>query len=588
MDKYSNRQKMVIANLRGQHGWLSGAELSAAIGVCKKTLQNDIKDINATSKKPLIIANNRLGYRLNPDCNIPVFESEKVCAPAGRYSTPKAILILLLFSNVHPHIEEIADKLYLSRTTINTNLPQAKRIASRNKGSKLVVSPRGGLWVEADEETKRLMCAKLMNEDLDYASMLQMPQLTDLARIESSIHILLPEILVRNRIVITGQAYQDFVRFISICILRSKLGMTMADSEFDYKSSVLVDEICQRVYNEVGYKFTDEEKKLIREHCHELNLVVKKSSQDAESIRAIKAFERNIYRMTGIEVRFGGGLQKNLADHIKRMRRRILAEHNNVGHYTKELFASYPLEVHLIKTCLEPALFLRIPDAELGYVVLYVAAALQPFRERVKVLFVSNASVAILYTTRERIVQMNTELVGTVETIPQYVYELNADKYLKEYPVHLTTEPALAMQSSDFVSISVFPSNQQLEQIRRLITAQSDSIKTARKTLMRQKHPKNIEKISSVSEEQLQMADKRVISVKTVGKNLLCITRIVANGESSIEIYELQERIRYSGKNIDTIIFASCCVEDNILDFFDRVAEVLQEYTQKQYGNVPY
>ena len=34
MDKYSNRQKMVIANLRGQHGWLSGAELSAAIGVC--------------------------------------------------------------------------------------------------------------------------------------------------------------------------------------------------------------------------------------------------------------------------------------------------------------------------------------------------------------------------------------------------------------------------------------------------------------------------------------------------------------------------------------------------------------------------
>lgn len=418
--------------------------------------------------------------------------------------------------------------------------------------------------------------------------MLQMPQLTDLARIESSIHILLPEILVRNRIVITGQAYQDFVRFISICILRSKLGMTMADSEFDYKSSVLVDEICQRVYNEVGYKFTDEEKKLIREHCHELNLVVKKSSQDAESIRAIKAFERNIYRMTGIEVRFGGGLQKNLADHIKRMRRRILAEHNNVGHYTKELFASYPLEVHLIKTCLEPALFLRIPDAELGYVVLYVAAALQPFRERVKVLFVSNASVAILYTTRERIVQMNTELVGTVETIPQYVYELNADKYLKEYPVHLTTEPALAMQSSDFVSISVFPSNQQLEQIRRLITAQSDSIKTARKTLMRQKHPKNIEKISSVSEEQLQMADKRVISVKTVGKNLLCITRIVANGESSIEIYELQERIRYSGKNIDTIMFASCCVEDNILDFFDRVAEVLQEYTQKQYGNVPY
>lgn len=119
------------------------------------------------------------------------------------------------------------------------------------------------------------MCAKLMNEDLDYASMLQMPQLADLARIESSIHILLPEILVRNRIVITGQAYQDFVRFISICILRSKLGMTMADSEFDYKSSVLVDEICQRVYNEVGYKFTDEEKKLIREHCHELNLVVK-------------------------------------------------------------------------------------------------------------------------------------------------------------------------------------------------------------------------------------------------------------------------------------------------------------------------
>lgn len=579
MAEFTSRQKMILANLSSQGDWLSGTEIAASLGVCKRTLQNDVKAINRAAKEPLILANNRLGYKLAEGAAIPAFGERKERVMHGKNSTPRSILILLLFTSRHLYIEEIADKLYLSRTTVNVNLAQARRIAARNREAALIVSARNGLWVEACEETKRLMCAKIMYEDLDYAAMLQMPQLAALPKIEKSIQNILPPILVRNHIIVTGQAFQDFVRFIAIGILRSQLGMRMDAPQEEKRPSVVVQELAARIEAELGYTLDPAEKALIRARCHELNVISKQPSQDSESLRTIRAFEKNVQKMTGLPLRLTSGVQKNMADHIKRMRRRILAGHYNYGQYTKEIFAGYPLETHLIKTCLQPAMGLDIPDAELGYVVLYAAAALRAFREKVDVLLVSDASVSILYTTRRHIEQMNAETLGRVETIPRYVFELDPAQYLQRCAVHLTTEPDLALGSPDFLSISAFPSEQQLEYIRRVIANQSQAQRRTRQALMQAAYPAAVEPDAAVTRAQLAALAGRDISAKTVGGSLLCVTRIDHSGRNELRLLQLRETLRYEGKNINMILYASYGGQYGILDFFDRAAQVLQENT---------
>lgn len=579
MAEFTNRQKVILATLTSQANWISGSEISEMLGVCKKTLQNDIKAINRATREPLILTNNRLGYRLNPQVEIPEFEEQRVIAPRDRYSTPKAILILLLFETKHLHIEEIAEKLYLSRTSINVNLAQAKRIASRNRGAQLIVSARNGLWIDACEESKRLMCAKLMNEDLDYPAMLQMPQLAELPKLQNSIQTILPEILVRNHIIITGQAFQDFVRFISIGILRSQLGMRVDTVEPEKRTAVVVQELTNRIYAELGYMLDPAEQALIRTRSHELNLIIKQPSQDSESVRTIRAFEKNVLRATGLHLQFTGTLQRNLADHLKRMRRRIMAERNNVGHYTKELFASYPLEVHLVKTGLEPAMGLEIPDAELGYVVLYVAAAIQELRSKVDVLLVSNASASILYTTKHHLKQRNAEIIGKIEAVPQYVYEQDPAHYLQNYAVHLTTEPDLALESPDFLSISIFPTDRQLEFVRSVISNCYASRKKERQHAMEIAYPALQEFETAQALPKLLSLRAQGASIRSVGVNLLCVTQLKHSSVNTLRFLTLPEAVHYEGKNITMILYANYGGQGSILAFFDRVAQLLQENT---------
>lgn len=498
--------------------------------------------------------------------------------PQGLYSTSKALLLVLLFESDSLHIEELADRLFISRSTVNAHLAQARRIAARNREARLEVSPRRGLWIEAGEETKRLLCAKLMNEDLDYAVMLRMPRLAELAPLETELRELLPPILVRNDLLISGQVFQYFARFLAISITRSRLGMCMPDPPGEQGTSRFVRELSAAVEQRLGYEFSAAEKALIRQRSHELNLLAKKPARDSDLIHALTAFEGAVREQFGITLRFSPDLRRNMADHLKRMRRRILSQHNNMGQYTKEMFAAYPLTVHLIKTCLEPILGWKIPDAEIEYLVMYIACAMRGAGDRVNVLLVSDAGAAFLYAIRHTVCARDR--VGEFLVLPRYAFELDRARYLRQCQVYLTTEPSLTLQSADFLSLSVFPSELQLEQVSQAIRLREEQRRREQQARMERAYPVRPEPGGrDFYERCLAPAlddETRPLSAVTVGNSLLCVVEHGAGGPCEIRRFTVEPGLVYHGKRITGLVYAAYRGHEDALAFFAYLRGVLQ------------
>lgn len=579
MPVFTERQRMILAALRSRGGWVPGSELSELTGTSRRTLQNDIKNINLSSGISLIRSNNRLGYCLNEV--IPEIEAPRTVVPQGQYSASKALLLVLLFEAGYLHIEELADRLFVSRSTVNAHLAQARRIVARNREARLVVSPRRGLWIEAGEETKRLLCAKLMNEDLDYGAMLRMPQITELSYLEQKLRAFLPQILLRDGILISGQAFQDFTRFLAISITRSRLGMVMPDTGGEKCASHFICELSREVKQQLGYEFSQPERELIRERVHELNLLAKGPVNDSKILCAITAFERAVREQSGIPLQISADLRRNLGDHLKRMCRRIHSQHNNIGQYTREMFATYPLTVHLIKTCLEPSLGVKIPDAEMGYLVMYIGCAIEELQQKVGILVVSDANAAALYNMRRKIRNLDRETVGEIEVLPRYAYEQEPERYLERNQVYLTTEPTLSLGTADFLPLSVFPTEVQLEQVRTAVELRARDQRQERQERMKKRYPCERQPggrrfYEQVIAPRLQEGSPAMSAV-TIGNNLLCVVEHEAQGISQLQRFAMEEPIHYHGKRITALLYAAYRGDVEPLPFFSYLRSILQQ-----------
>lgn len=576
MPVFTDRQRVILATLRNCGGWVTGRDLAESAGTSRRTLQTDIKSINLTAGHLLIRSNNRLGYCLSDE--IPEIATLQTVVPQGQYSTAKALLLVLLFEPDYLHIEELADRLFISRSTVNAHLAQARRIVARNREARLVVSPRRGLWIDAREDTKRLLCAKLMNEDLDYAALLQMPELSQL---EKELQQTLPRIFLTEKILISGQAFQYFTRFLAISITRSRLGMVMPEAPEVRVLPPFLCELNRQIGLRTGYQFSAAERELIRQRIHELNLIDKYPVRDKEVLRVLSGFEKTVQQQLGIPLHFRPELRRNLGDHLKRMCRRILSRHNNVGQYTKEMFTAYPLAVHLIKTCLEPLLGMEIPDAEMDCLVMYVASAMEELGKKVDILLVSDASPAVLYTIQQKIRRMDEGQIGRIEVLPRYAYEEDRQRYLDRNRIYLTTEPALSLQAPDFLVLSVFPSAIQLNQVRRAIEAQSQQQRRERQDAMARSYPVKKESGGCAFYEQELLprlgAGQRNLSAVTVGDNLLCAVEHGSGGGCELRYFTMEAPLYYRGKRITSLLYAAYRGGEEPMPFFAYLRAVLRK-----------
>lgn len=590
----SKRQLRIIACLSGASGWNNGNDIAKIIGISKRTLLSDIQKINAElNGQGKIVSNNRLGYRLD----IPESLAEQLLNQGQKkelnaqeiYGRSKQILMLLLFENDFITIDSIADRLFLSKSSVNSIFPQVKRVISRTSGMELEVSSRKGIRIIASENVKRFMCMKTLGDSVDYSALLGYPDFDDIFIYEEKLKRIVESVFWKYNFIVTGDAYKEFVRYIAICIYRSKHAFSEEGAR-NIEISRPVSEIIEKVKKEIGYQFTKAEEQYIELRIHELNLIEKHPVKEEEILDALHQFTEKVERETGFRLEMEEDLYMALADHIIRLKRRISEGRQNIGNYTKEVFSQYPLEMHLLKTCMCPVLGMDIPDAELGYIILYIALAINKCRRKLSVLLLSDADAGIIFYLKKQLSLYLSDMVKEIRVLPVYLFSQIQEQYQETDWILITTETQMAIQNKNFRLLNEFARPEEMEYLRKKVYTLCMERWNEKQKELRRKYISDSDKGHTPKKEtELDSLMKMMkidpaspnVSIESIGKHTLCIISHLKVGHSMIRCYPSNSAISYKGKKITEVLVANYGGEGDMIDFFDLFKEILGEYIKQ-------
>lgn len=150
------RQLQIFSHLVNESNWITSEKLAELIGVNKKTIQIEIKDLMDEFGENLILeVNRRLGYRLlkmeTQLQEVLVEEMQKHDLESTLNFRTSTLLVHLLFQEEFVSMQALAETFYLSKTAISLEVKTMKRWIDRNAGITLVVSGTEGLKIEGPD-----------------------------------------------------------------------------------------------------------------------------------------------------------------------------------------------------------------------------------------------------------------------------------------------------------------------------------------------------------------------------------------------------------------------------------------------------
>ena len=342
---FTKRQYQILAVLSGTDSWISSLALSEAIGIGKRTIQTEIRKINeeiCRRKLPAdvrIRSNNRKGYFLADPAGvlreILYRETQMDNSEDDKLVHSRRILALLLFEKDYIHIGDIANRLYFSKSTVNSDLVQIKRIINRTKGAELEVSMSKGIRLVASEDMKRFMCMKARLEDRRL--LMEQEELKWAFRKIEVIGKRVGEIFVRNQYIVSGDVCLDCVKFLVIGVARSRMGFVASMPECIMEISEIAEEIEVVIREEMDYELTEAELQYTEGRIRELNLLQKALNVEKSVNDGIGRFERMVLEEIGLDLQLEERWKTAAGNHMERMILRLESGRTNLGNYTKEL-----------------------------------------------------------------------------------------------------------------------------------------------------------------------------------------------------------------------------------------------------------
>lgn len=330
-----------------------------------------------------------------------------------------------------------------------------------------MVSGQYGLKIQASENVKRIMCMKTMQSRQDYHMLFSEEEMEQFAENQKKLQAVLAEVFTRNQFIVSGEAYHDFARYLPGLHERSQMGFPVQKERTASTVRQSAMELVEEIEKVCGYHFPEMEMQNVEARLKELNMVCKETDIQLDMLQKLEVFIQRVQEETGLKLQVERDLLEVLSDHVSRMELRIQNGRNNIGNHTKEMAKRYPLEMHLLRTCLSPVLNTEIPDAEMGYLVLYFASAIERNRRKPDILFISDQSASSIYNVQNKLKGFLGERISEITVIPEYLFEQRKERYCRNYQLRITSEKELVLKDASFTYLDLFADNEQIMRLGR-------------------------------------------------------------------------------------------------------------------------
>lgn len=488
------RQRQIMARLGSEDRWVRGADLAEELGVSLRTVQTDIRRINEWLGVPHIESNTRLGYRLSPEGKRSAMAIQAL-ADAPRYGVGHnlldgQIIMMLLFEKDWLSTDEIARRLFVSRSTVHAHLEAVRRIVPRTGNAILSAEAGKGLRIVADERECRLMCMKLLETSFEEKVFFGIGAFRGLRGDVEVVRRLLVEVFADCPVWYTSPAFAMLVNLIIISIMRSSFGFSLSDVD-GCNRDPFVRAIADAVFQAFGYRFSRAEEHELLLQLQSMSLMERARSvqltsaaTECEACEHVGAFADAVRELAGIDLTFDDVFARAFERHIERMLRRLESGMIYRGGETARVVGEHPLSVHLLRTCLQLPLHAPIPDAEIEYLVPYVSHALEQGAPKLAILFVTDESAGIALEIQGTLAHYAEEAGATVQTIPSYMFERYNEADARNFDLIVTTDPALALQHAHVVALGNMADRRSRDALRQqVLRAREDADARAREVL---------------------------------------------------------------------------------------------------------
>ena len=377
---------------------VSSLALSQEIGCSTKTIQNEIKEVNKELKNCEIVSIRGIGYKIEGNLDdIDIKNSDLYDYDRVEYIIKKIINISSTDKDTIK-LEDLADSMYVSLSTVKNDLKEVKKILNEYN-LKISSKHKQGICIEASEED---IIKFIINYSNKVDNSLSIKDFLDNNIIENlfSLKKILLDTLNYENMILTDNEFKNIVNYISIYLSRNNTNQ----SDF-------IKEYIKKYKSKKEKPISEDEQLLIR--------------------KAIKEFCRDLNIATSINLSHDKVFEECLFNHISNLYKRADLGINQYEITAGEIKLKYPFAFELgkiAKKTIEKNLNMEISEDEVENIALHIGGALERIDKRdekkvYKTIIVCTSGVGTSMLIKSKLENIFKGKLEIIKVIPSYLID---------------------------------------------------------------------------------------------------------------------------------------------------------------------
>ena len=377
---------------------VSSLALSQEIGCSTKTIQNEIKEVNKELKNCEIVSIRGIGYKIEGNLDdIDIKNSDLYDYDRVEYIIKKIINISSTDKDTIK-LEDLADSMYVSLSTVKNDLKEVKKILNEYN-LKISSKHKQGICIEASEED---IIKFIINYSNKVDNSLNIKDFLNNNIIENlfSIKKILLDTLSYENMILTDNEFKNIVNYISIYLSRNNT------NQIDF-----IKEYIKKYKSKKEMPISEDEQLLIR--------------------KAIKEFCRDLNIATSINLSHDKIFEECLFNHICNLYKRADLGINQYEITAGEIKLKYPFPFELgkiAKKTIEKNLNMEISEDEVENIALHIGGALERIDKRdekkvYKTIIVCTSGVGTSMLIKSKLENIFKGKLEIIKVIPSYLID---------------------------------------------------------------------------------------------------------------------------------------------------------------------
>ncbi|WP_147516816.1 BglG family transcription antiterminator [Romboutsia sp. 1001713B170207_170306_H8] len=420
----NNRELKIVKILRNSVEPMSSIALSEEIGCSTKTIQSDIKSINKALHKSKIVSIRGIGYKLEGSL-------EELDVQTNLYDDiDRVSFILKKLINISKEkenfirIEDLADLMYVSSSTVKNDLKEVKRILSQND-LKIITKHKQGICIDGDEEQVAKQIVNLCNNKnnkLGLSDFLSNEVSNSMFDIKNRVL----NVLESEELLVTDLEFKNIVDYILIFLSRSTENEDLIINEY------------------------------LRYYKVKRNEIINNDVYKEKIINSIRTFCMELKIVTNIDITKDTIFEECLYSHISNLYKKIeLGINDSYYISSNEIKLKYAFAFELAKIAkkvIEGNLNIIIDEDETANIAIHIGGAIERSnnynRKKVyKAVIVCTSGIGTSMLIKSKLENLFAGKIEIIKVIPAYLTDylkvIDTDFVISTVPIELDNTPLI-------------------------------------------------------------------------------------------------------------------------------------------------